>query len=161
MSGGLQHADELLVGVIADTHGLVRPEAVAALQWANLIVHAGDVGKPQVLETLQRIAPVIAVRGNIDRDEWFRELPVREVVEVGAARLYVLHDLKELDFDPATSGFAAIISGHSHQPSIERRQGVLFLNPGSAGPRRFRLPITVALLHVRHGLLDGQLIELI
>ena len=161
MSNGLQHVEGHLIGVISDTHGLMRPEAVSALQGSDLIVHAGDVGKPQVLETLRRIAPVVAVRGNIDRDEWATSLPAREAVEIGGIRLYVLHDLEELDFDPAATGFSAIISGHSHQPSIERRGRVLFLNPGSAGPRRFRLPVTVARLYVREGSLDAQIVEVI
>lgn len=154
-----QRASELLIGVISDTHGLMRPEAVGALQGSDLIVHAGDVGKPHVLETLRKIAPVVVVRGNIDRDEWAETLPAREVVEVGGARLYVLHDVKELDLDPGTAGFGAIISGHSHKPSTGKREGVLFLNPGSAGPRRFHLPVTVARLYVWEGALDAQIVE--
>lgn len=161
MPSRLQHTGKFLIGVISDTHGLMRPEAINLLQGSDLIVHAGDVGKPGVLENLQSIAPVIAVRGNIDRDEWTAALPEREVVEIGAARLYVLHDLKELDCDPAVAGFGAIISGHSHKPLIENRDGVLFLNPGSAGPRRFRLPVTAALLYVSDGRLDAHIIEVV
>ena len=161
MPSSLEHGGEFLVGVISDTHGLMRPEAISLLQGSDLIVHAGDVGKPEVLEALQSLAPVVAVRGNIDRDEWTAALPARKVIEIGAARIYVLHDLKELDCDPAVAGFGAVISGHSHKPSIGQHDGVLFLNPGSAGPRRFRLPITVARLYVWESRLEAQIIEVV
>ncbi len=149
-----------LIGVIADTHGLMRPEALEALKDSELIIHAGDIGRPLVLESLRGIAPVVAVRGNIDKEQWAKALPKWEVVEIAQTRLYVIHDLKELDIDPAAAGFSAVISGHSHQPSIQARKGVLLLNPGSAGPRRFKLPVSVALVSVKDGMLEAQVIEL-
>jgi putative phosphoesterase len=148
-----------VVGIIADTHGLVRPEALAALAGSDLIVHAGDVGDPHVLGALAEIAPVTAVRGNIDRAAWARDLPLTATVAVGSARLYVLHDVKALDLDPAGS-FAAVIAGHSHQPRMDQRNGVLYFNPGSAGPRRFRLPVSVGRLTVAGARVTGELIEL-
>jgi putative phosphoesterase len=137
------------IGVISDTHGLLRPEAVAALQGSEVIIHAGDVGKPEILDQLRLIAPVVAVRGNIDTGAWASELPLTAVVEGRSARIYVLHDVHQLDLDPAAAGFQIVISGHSHQPDRSERSGVLYLNPGSAGPRRFRLPVTVARLRLR------------
>ena len=137
-----------LVGVISDTHGLLRPEALAALAHVDRIVHAGDIGSQEILEALGRIAPVTAVRGNNDRGSWARSLPDTQRVRFARRDVYVIHDLKELDFDPAAAGIAVVVSGHSHVPSIERRAGVLYLNPGSAGPRRFRLPICVATLRI-------------
>lgn len=148
------------IGVISDTHGLVRPEALRALAGADLIVHAGDVGGPDVLEALRAVAPVVAVRGNNDRGAWAKALADTEVVESGGRSLYVLHDLKELDLDPRAAGYDAVIAGHSHQPRIERRDGVLYLNPGSAGPRRFRLPIAVAWLAVAGDRLDAEIVHL-
>src|ERR1700730_4878188 len=127
---------EINVGVISDTHGMVRPEAILALRSCELIIHAGDVGDSAVLERLSAIAPTIAVRGNVDRGPWAQSLPLSEVVEVGEIQLYVLHELAALDLDPRAAGFAAVIFGHSHQPIAEVRDGVLFLNPGSAGSRR-------------------------
>ncbi len=150
-----------LIGVISDTHGLVRPEALEALRGADLIVHAGDAGNPQVLAALGEIAPVVAVRGNVDRGEWVQSLRKSEVVEVGEILLYVLHDVTELEFSPAAVGIAAVISGHSHQPGAEWRDGVLFLNPGSAGPRRFSLPVTIARLRVDGKSLDPQIVEIL
>jgi putative phosphoesterase len=148
------------IGVISDTHGLLRPEALRALAGADLIVHAGDVGGPEVLEALRAVAPVVAVRGNNDRGPWAIALAATEVVETGGRSVYVLHDLKELDLDPRAAGFAAVIAGHSHQPRIERRDGVLYLNPGSAGPRRFRLPIALAWLDVDTFRVDAEIVEL-
>ncbi len=149
----------LRVGVISDTHGLLRPEARHALEGCDLLIHAGDVGKPAVLEALRSLAPVHAVRGNVDK--WAAEtLPATAVVEIGAHLIYVLHDLHELDLDPAAAGFSAVVAGHSHQPRIDRRDGVLYLNPGSAGPRRFKLPIAVALLDVGREGLDARILEL-
>lgn len=148
------------IGVIADTHGLLRPEAVAALQGVSLIIHAGDIGGPEVLASLRSIAPVVAVRGNNDVGAWASALPETTTVTVGGLRLYVLHDRRRLDIDPRATGHAAVIAGHSHQPLLERRDGVLHLNPGAAGPRRFRLPVSVAFLHPREGTLDARLVEL-
>lgn len=139
------------VGVISDTHGLLRPQARQALIGSDLIIHAGDVGDPAILDELRQIAPVHMVRGNVDHGDWAEALPEIEVVEVGDVLLYVLHDLDMLDLNPAAAGFAAVIFGHSHQPLVEERQGVLYLNPGSAGPRRFRLPVSVAKIEI-----DGQ-----
>lgn len=151
---------ERAIGVISDTHGVVRPEAIEALRGSELIVHAGDIGGPAVLDGLRALAPVVAVRGNNDRDGWGRTLRETEVVEVGGVQLYVLHDLNALDLDPAASGFRAVISGHSHRPLVEERKGVLYLNPGSAGPRRFTLPVAVARLRVAGSSLSAEIIEL-
>ena len=148
------------MGVISDTHGLVRDEALAALRDSDIILHAGDIGSPDVLHALERIAPTYAVRGNNDRDEWGRSLPLTEVVELGAHLVYLLHDIADLDVDPAAAGFSAVIYGHSHKPGIEQREGVLYLNPGSAGPRRFRLPIAVARMRVSDEGLQAELVEL-
>ena len=148
------------VGVIADTHGLLRPEAVAALRGVDAIVHAGDVGSPAILKALSSLAPVTAVRGNNDRGPWAEALPDNAMVEIGGVRLYVLHDVKELDLDPRTGGVAAVLCGHSHQPHAEQRDGVLFFNPGSAGPRRFRLPISLGRLTIKHRRVRGHIIEL-
>jgi putative phosphoesterase len=148
------------LGVISDTHGLVRPEALAALAGADRIVHAGDIGSLQVLEALARVAPVTAVRGNNDRGDWAAGIAETEVVEVGGLALYVLHDVHELDLDPRAAGFAAVIAGHSHQPRQEERDGVLFFNPGSAGPRRFRLPVSVGRLTIENGRVAGSLMTL-
>jgi putative phosphoesterase len=135
-----------VLGLISDTHGLLRESALSALAGCRLILHAGDVGSPEILPRLRTIAPVIAVRGNIDREAWARELPETAVVERGSVRIYMIHDVHDLDLDPAAAGFHIVVSGHSHKPSRTERNGVLYLNPGSAGPRRFRLPITIALL---------------
>lgn len=150
----------LVLGVISDTHGELRPEATRALRGVDRIVHAGDVGSPEVLEGLAEIAPVVAVRGNVDRGAWAERLPETEVVEAGDALVYLLHDRKALDLDPAAAGFAAVVSGHSHQPGVEEREGVLYLNPGSAGPRRFRLPVALARLRVGGGRLEPEIQEL-
>ena len=136
----------ILIGVISDTHGLLRPEAMAALRGAEHIVHAGDVGKPEILQQLAQIAPVTAVRGNIDKGTWALKLPETQVVELSGISIYVLHDLGRLDLKPQAAGFKVVISGHSHVPKQELRDGVLYFNPGSAGPRRFKLPITVGRL---------------
>jgi len=148
------------VGVISDTHGIVRPEAKNALKDSDLILHAGDVGTPDVLKQLRAIAPTIAVRGNVDRDAWAQSLPLTEIVEVGEVRIYVLHDLSAFDLDPRAAELAAVVSGHSHRPTAEVRGGVLFLNPGSAGPRRFSLPLTIAKLRVIGKSLSHEFIEL-
>jgi putative phosphoesterase len=148
------------VGVISDTHGLVRPEAVEALKGSGLIIHAGDVGGPEVLEELGRVAPVVAVRGNNDRGAWAGALAEYEAFEVNRAFVYVLHDLKELDIAPAAAGFRVVVSGHSHKPLVEERRGVLYLNPGSAGPRRFKLPVTVARLKMNGEDVNAEIINL-
>lgn len=136
------------IGLISDTHGLLRVEALRALAGSELIVHAGDVGAPKILDELERIAPVIAVRGNTDTQDWCRSLPVTQAVQVLGTTLYVLHNLLELDLDPAAAGFGVIVSGHTHKPAKFEKDGVLYINPGSAGPRRFSLPIKVACLRV-------------
>lgn len=125
-----------------------------------MILHAGDVGNPQVLEALNGIAPVVAVRGNNDKGEWAEELPHWEVVEIGATSIYMLHDLKEIDISPSGAGFQVVVSGHSHKPSVEERKGVLYVNPGSAGPRRFSLPVSIARLRVTGEAINAQVIEL-
>jgi len=149
-----------LIGVISDTHGVLRPQAVKALGGVELIIHAGDLGGPEVLAALEAIAPVQAVRGNIDKGDWARPLPRNRVVAVDRVQLYVLHNLYELDLNPGAAGLAAVIYGHSHQPILERKDGVLYLNPGSAGPRRFSLPVTLALLQVIGDSLKVEFIEL-
>lgn len=146
------------LGVIADTHGLLRPEAVSALAGCEAIVHAGDVGKPAVLDALADIAPVTAIRGNVDR--WADDLPDTEVLRFADRLIYVLHDLNTLDLDPAEAGFDVVVSGHSHRPKIADDDGVLYLNPGSAGPRRFRLPITLARLEVTPAGIDARILAL-
>ena len=151
---------EHLVGVISDTHGLVRPQALAALHGSEHIIHAGDIGTPAVLEALSAVAPVTAIRGNNDREAWAQSLPDTTALEVGGAWLYVLHDVHELDLDPRAAGFAAVIAGHSHKPAVAERHGTLFVNPGSAGPRRFTLPVAVARLYVRKGGIRGEIVEL-
>lgn len=150
-----------LIGVISDTHGLLRLEALNALQNSDLIIHAGDIGKPEVIEALKSIAPVVAIRGNNDKGRWARRFPETAVVEIGKVRIYVIHDVKELEIDPAAAGFRVVISGHSHQPAVRRRNGVLYLNPGSAGPRRFKLPVAVARLRVRGESVTCRILELV
>jgi putative phosphoesterase len=149
------------VGVISDTHGLLRPEALEALRGSELIIHAGDIGGPEVIEALGRVAPVVAVRGNNDRGAWAEAFAEYETVESGGAFVYVLHDLKELDIAPAAAGFRVVVSGHSHKPLIEERRGVLYLNPGSAGPRRFKLPVTVARLKLNRDEATAEIINLL
>jgi putative phosphoesterase len=150
-----------LIGVISDTHGLLRPQTVKVLRGVELIIHAGDLGGPEVLAALERLAPVQAVRGNVDRGEWAQALPLTRVVEVGNLKLYVLHELFALDLDPAAAGLAGVIFGHSHRPHEERRDGVFYLNPGSAGPRRFTLPVTLARLTVEGNGLASEFIRLL
>jgi hypothetical protein len=148
------------IGVISDTHGLLRWEAEAALAKVDHIIHAGDVGTPEVIERLQRIAPVTVVRGNNDKGSWAEPLPATAIVEICSQRLYVLHDIAKLDIDPLANGFAAVIAGHSHKPGISEKDGVLFLNPGSAGPRRFSLPVAVAKLFVENGAVRAEVCNL-
>jgi len=151
---------DVLLGVISDTHGLLRPQAVAALRGCDLIIHAGDVGKPEVLDRLREIAPTFAVRGNVDGGPWAERLPDTDIVEVGEALFYVVHNIADLDLDPPTAGFAAVVFGHSHQPAIETRDGVLYLNPGAAGPRRFKLPVSLALVRVAGRDVRPEIVEL-
>lgn len=148
------------IGVISDTHGLLRPEAIAALEGCDRIIHAGDVGSADVLNQLRRIAPVVAVRGNVDKGRWAIALPYSAVVELDGHSIHVIHILADLDLQAIPAGTSAVVFGHSHQPSIEDRNGVLFLNPGSAGPRRFKFPVTVARMSVVDGRLTAQLIPL-
>jgi len=150
-----------IIGLISDTHGLLRPEALTALEGSDIIIHAGDVGKPEILESLQAIAPVVAVRGNIDRGSWAKRLPMTAVAETGPGLIYVLHDVGQIEIDPAAGGFRAVVSGHSHKPGRIDRDGVVYVNPGSAGPRRFQLPITVARMDVRRSPWQVEFVELV
>jgi hypothetical protein len=148
------------LGIISDTHGLLRDEAVDALQDCDLILHAGDIGAPSVIEELSAIAHVVAVRGNMDRDEIAGKFPLTETIQLKEVLLYLIHDIGRLDLDPGVSGIQAIIFGHSHEPVIHKQDGILYLNPGSAGPRRFKLPVSVARLYVKGKKLDAELITL-
>lgn len=149
-----------IIGVVSDTHGLLRPEAVQALRCSEAIIHAGDVGREEILRELEKMAPVTVVRGNIDTSSWARKLPASNMLEIAGTSIYVLHNVDDLDLDPAAAGFSAVIFGHSHRPLIENRNGVLSFNPGSAGPRRFNLPICLGRLFVENGKLTPELIEL-
>ena len=151
----------ILIGVISDTHGLLRPEALAALRGSEHIIHAGDVGAPEILDALAEIAPVHAVRGNIDKGAWVRRLPETEVAEVGGISIYVLHDLAQLDLKPEAAGFKVVIYGHSHVPKEEIRGGVLYFNPGSAGPRRFKLPVTVGRLTLKGETVRAEIVKIL
>ena len=148
------------IGVISDTHGLVRKSVLKSFKGVDLIVHAGDVGEPKVLDTLQTVAMVHPVRGNVDGGKWTNNLPLTEVVEVGQVYLYVLHDLGSLELDPAAAGFNAVISGHSHIPKIKKVDDILYLNPGSAGPKRFDYPISIAFLYIKGTSIETEIVEL-
>jgi hypothetical protein len=148
------------IGIISDTHGLVRQSVVKSFKDVDLIVHAGDIGTHEALKTLQTIAKVYPVRGNVDGGKWTENIPFTEVVQVGQVYLYVLHDLNSLDLDPVTAGFNAVISGHSHIPKIEERNGVLFLNPGSAGARQSNYPVSIAFLYINGISIDAEIVEL-
>jgi hypothetical protein len=150
----------VIVGVISDTHGLLRSEAVEALRRSDHIIHAGDLGAPEIIPELEKIAPVTAIRGNVDTQRWAQRLQETEVVELAGTLIYVLHDLNALDLNPKAAGFAVVISGHSHKPKQEVRDGVLYFNPGSAGPRRFSLPISLGQLHIVNGDIEGKLLTL-
>jgi len=150
-----------VIGVISDTHGLLRSEAVGELRGVSRILHAGDVGTPEVLAALNEIAPVTAVRGNVDHGSWATRLPTSEVVEVEGVSIYVMHILTELDLKPEAAGFGVVVYGHSHEPKSEVRNGVLYFNPGSAGPRRFKLPVTVGKLVVDGGAVRGEIVEIV
>ncbi len=148
------------IGLIADTHGLLRPQALAALAGCRQIIHAGDVGGPEILVALERLAPVAAVRGNNDQADWAAALPESLDLEIGGCRVHVLHDRKMLACDPAASGIDVVVAGHSHRPLVERRTGVLHVNPGSAGPRRFRLPVSVGELCIERGIAEARILPL-
>ena len=148
------------IGVISDTHGLLRPEALAALRGSDYIIHAGDIGDSAILKKLAAIAPITAIRGNVDRETWAKKIPATDVLEVGGVSMYVLHNLSELDLKPEAAGFAVVVYGHSHVAKQETKNGVLYFNPGSAGPRRFRLPVTVGRLTVKDRKVSGEIIEI-
>jgi putative phosphoesterase len=148
------------IGIISDTHGLIRPETEKALQGVDLIIHAGDIGGPDILEDLRAIAPVVAVRGNMDRGSWAGDLPEFEILELNGLLVYVVHDIHHLDLDPAAAGFHAVVFGHTHSPYAVKEKGVLFLNPGSAGPKRFRKPVSMARVRLNKAELTSRFIEL-
>ena len=150
----------MIIGVISDTHGLLRPQALEALRGSEHIIHAGDIGAPEIIAELRKIAPVTAIRGNVDVQTWAREFPETEAIDLAGKSIYVIHDVNALDLDPRAAGFNAVISGHSHQPRQEVKDGVLYLNPGSAGPRRFKLPISVARMRVEENDLRAEIILL-
>lgn len=150
----------IVIGVISDTHGLLRPEALRALRGSEHIIHAGDVGALEILEQLATIAPVTAIRGNVDKAAWARKLAEAEVVGIAGISIYVLHDLAQLDLKPEAAGFTVVISGHSHVPKQETKNGVLYLNPGSAGPRRFKLPVSVARITINEGEIVAEILVL-
>jgi putative phosphoesterase len=150
----------MIIGVISDTHGLLRPEAVELLRGSEHIIHAGDIGSPEIIPELRKIAPVTAIRGNVDTQAWARAFAETEVVELAGMDIYIIHDANALDLNPKAAGFAAVISGHSHQPKQEIKNGVLYFNPGSAGPGRFKLPISVGRLVIADGNLSGQILEI-
>lgn len=149
------------IGLISDTHGLLRPEALAFLRGCEHIVHGGDIGDARILEALAAIAPLTAVRGNNDRDAWAEVMPEMALIELGGVRLYAIHDLAQLDIDPVAAGIRVVVAGHSHRPRVEERDGVLYVNPGSAGPRRFRLPISAAELKIDDGVVTPRIVELV
>ena len=148
------------IGVISDTHGLLRPEALAALRNSDRILHAGDIGNPEILDSLRELAPVTAVRGNIDRGPWAATLPATDAIEVEGVSIYMIHDLSQLDIKPDAAGFGIVIYGHSHQLKIEEKNGVLYFNPGSAGPRRFHLPVSIGKLEIKAGQISQHVINL-
>jgi uncharacterized protein len=151
----------MFIGVISDTHGLLRPEAIEALSGARHVIHAGDIGDPAILSRLSEIAPVTAVRGNVDREGWAKNIPETDVLEIDGVSIYVLHILENLDLKPAPAGMSALIYGHSHVPKLETRDGLLYFNPGSAGPRRFQLPVTVGKLLIQGGKVRGEHVQLL
>jgi putative phosphoesterase len=149
----------VIIGVISDTHGLLRPEAVELLRGSEHIIHAGDIGAPEIVPELRKIAPVTAIRGNVDTQAWARGFAETEVVELGGLHIYVIHDANAIDLNPKAAGFAAVISGHSHQPKQEMKNGVLYFNPGSAGPSRFKLPISVGRMEIVGGRVSAEILE--
>jgi len=150
----------MIIGIISDTHGLLRPEAIELLRGSEHIIHAGDIGSPEIIPELEKIAPVTAIRGNVDTEAWARRFAETEVVELGGLHIYVIHDANALDLNPKAAGFAAVISGHSHQPKQETKDGVLYFNPGSAGPRRFKLPISVGRLEIVDTKIKGTILAI-
>ncbi|HKU28472.1 MAG TPA: metallophosphoesterase family protein [Candidatus Sulfotelmatobacter sp.] len=150
-----------MIGVISDTHGVLRTEAIEALRGAEHIIHAGDVGSPEILDQLRDIAPLTAIRGNIDKQAWARKVPEADVVELSGISIYVIHDLSRIDLKPEAAGFRAVVYGHSHVPKMETRDGVLYFNPGSAGPRRFKLPITVGRLYLEGEGVRGEIVRIL
>jgi putative phosphoesterase len=150
----------VIIGVISDTHGLLRPESLAALQGSDYIIHAGDIGDPVILDKLEEIAPVTAVRGNVDHGAWTRKIPATNVLQIGEISIYVLHSIQELDLKPEAAKFAAVVYGHSHVPKQERKNGVLYFNPGSAGPRRFKLPVSVGRMTIEQNKIDAKILPL-
>jgi uncharacterized protein len=156
----LEISETMMIGIISDTHGLLRPEAVELLRGSEHIIHAGDIGSPEIIPQLEKIAPVTAIRGNVDTQAWARRFAETEVVELGGLHIYVIHDANALDLNPKAAGFAAVISGHSHQPKQETKDGVLYFNPGSAGPRRFKLPISVGRLEIVDRKIKGTILTI-
>jgi uncharacterized protein len=150
----------VIIGVISDTHGLLRPEAVELLRGSEHIIHAGDIGSQEIIAELRKIAPVTAIRGNVDTQAWARSFAETEVVEIAGMDIYIIHDANALDLNPKAAGFAAVISGHTHQPKQEIKNGVLYFNPGSAGPRRFKLPISMGRIVIADGKLNGEVLEI-
>ena len=148
------------IGIISDTHGLLRPDAFSALQGSDLIIHAGDIGDLQIIDRLEAISPVVAVRGNMDNDIRSYNLKKSEVVDLGGHIIYILHDISRMDIEPSSAHIRVVIHGHSHRPAIQEHKGVLYLNPGSAGPRRFKLPVTVAVLDIKGKKLNAGIIDL-
>jgi uncharacterized protein len=155
-----RQADLHVIGLISDTHGLIRPEALEALKGVELIIHAGDIGKREIIDALQDIAPVLAIKGNNDIGEWAHRFPETKLVKSGNTRLFVIHNVNELECDPVTHGYQVVVSGHSHKPSVSTRDGVFFVNPGSAGPRRFKLPVAVGKLFIENNQVSAEIIEL-
>jgi hypothetical protein len=150
----------MIIGIISDTHGLLRPEAVELLRGSEHIIHAGDIGSPEIVPVLRKIAPVTAIRGNVDTQAWARDFAETEVVELDGIDIYILHDVNAIDLNPKAAGFAAVISGHSHKPKQETKDGVLYFNPGSAGPRRFNLPISVGRMEIVDGKVTVEILEI-
>ena len=159
MKRSLRHSAKV-IGLISDTHGLIRPQALDALKGVDLIIHAGDIGKVEVAEALKTIAPLVAIKGNVDKGDWAKPLPETKALRIGAVGLFVIHNVKDLDFAPAARHFNVVISGHSHKPLIVRRDGVLFVNPGSAGPKRFKLPVALGKLRLDGRDVTAELVEL-
>ncbi len=149
------------VGVISDTHGLLRPQAIKALSGSDFIIHAGDIGSIEVIDQLTNIAPVTAIRGNVDKPPWADSFADEEVLEIDGLYIYIIHNIFDLNLDPLASGFKVVVSGHSHKPNVESRDGVLYVNPGSAGPRRFSLPIAIATLEINEGNAHAKVVELV